>query len=370
MDAPVLLLATLVDTRPLSSCLCVPTAITTPPLLSPPQVRGTLVLLPLVFRCRAVGCVYLLAPWDIHAELGKAALQEMAALLAGGTFKALLRGGRVQAEWYSQVLSEGPMPSVPELVEVPVPAAGATTASTAAATDPSGGGAAAQQGGSMTTTTTSSCTPAAAASSKPSAAAPEKAVTAPLSSHQASAAAAIAAASSLSSAVLGGAGGAAAGVESAAAVRSKSPAAGGGDAAGGGSSVEQCGPQQQGGVGQQQLTTGSCDSVEPSALSGTAAATATGFSTTTNALTSCPVPLSSPEAVMAAAAAASSAAAAAAAIAPVGLPVSGHAAVGFTDLVLWPELLDIKADLARSRHTAVSCCSSCSGSGAIDGGSD
>ena len=41
-------------------------------------------LLPLVYRCRAMGCVYLLAPWDIHAELGKAALQEMAALLASG----------------------------------------------------------------------------------------------------------------------------------------------------------------------------------------------------------------------------------------------------------------------------------------------
>jgi hypothetical protein len=54
------------------------------PLLACVQVRGTLVLLPLVYRCRAMGCVYLLAPWDIHAELGKAALQEMAALLASG----------------------------------------------------------------------------------------------------------------------------------------------------------------------------------------------------------------------------------------------------------------------------------------------
>jgi len=75
------------------------------------QVRGTLVLLPLVFRCRPLGCVYLLAPWDIHPTLGKAASQEMAALLAGGTFRALLAGGPLQAEWYSQVLSEGPMPA-------------------------------------------------------------------------------------------------------------------------------------------------------------------------------------------------------------------------------------------------------------------
>lgn len=52
-------------------------------------------LLPLVYRCRAMGCVYLLAPWDIHAELGKAALQEMAALLASGGSQW---GGGVQLE--------------------------------------------------------------------------------------------------------------------------------------------------------------------------------------------------------------------------------------------------------------------------------
>jgi hypothetical protein len=95
------------------------------------------------------------------------------------------------------------------------------------------------------------------------------------------------------------------------------------------------------------------DSVDKSAASGTAGAAAATHSTGSNAV-SCPLPLSTAEAVIAATAAAQSAAAAAAAIAPVGLPVCGHAASGFPSLVLWPELLDIKADLARSRHTAVS----------------
>jgi hypothetical protein len=262
------------------------------------QVRGTLVLLPLVYRCRAVGCVYLLAPWDIHAELGKAALQEMAALLAPGTFKALLRGGRVQAEWYRQVLSEGPMPSVPELD---------STSSNAAAAAALGAAA----------------TPAApAAAEAPAAAvAGERAVTAPL----AQAAQAVPAGTSLSAVPLSGGGGGEG--------RSKSS---GGDGWGSG---------EGGGM------LGSCDSVEPSAVSASGTGTA---SNSCNNVNSAPLPLSNPEAVMAAAAAASSAAAAAAAIAPVGLPVSGHAAAGFQDLVLWPELLDIKSDLARSRHTAVS----------------
>ncbi|WIA14830.1 hypothetical protein OEZ85_001549 [Tetradesmus obliquus] len=155
------------------------------------MVRGTLVLLPLLFRCRPLGCVYLLAPWDIHAALGKAALQEAAALLASGTFKALLAGGPLQQQWYAQVLSEGPMPA-PAPPALPAPS---------------------------------------------------------------SAGAAVAA--------------------------------------------------------------------ELVAAQGQAAA------------------------------AAEAAAVSAAAMAPVGLPVSGHACGSFPELVLWPELLDIKDDLARSRHTAV-----------------
>jgi hypothetical protein len=268
------------------------------PCLCPLQVRGTLVLLPLVYRCRAVGCVYLLAPWDIHAELGKAALQETAALLAPGTFKALLRGGRVQQDWYRQVLSEGPMPSVPE------------------------------------TDSTSSNTAAAAALDAATQAAPAAAegaggaVTAPL----AQAAQAIPASASLSALPLSGGGGAEG--------RSKSS---GGDGWGSGEGTGMLG------------AAGSCDSMERSAVSATGAVGTGGTaSNSCNIVNSAPLPLSTPEAVMAAAAAASSAAAAAAAIAPVGLPVSGHAASGFQDLVLWPELLDIKSDLARSRHTAVS----------------
>lgn len=238
-----------------------------------------MVLLPLVYRCRSVGCVYLLAPWDIHAQLGKAALQEMAALLAVGTFKALLRGGRVQHDWYAQVLSEGPMPSVPEFDS------GSSNVAAAAA---------------LTAAQPSDTTPG-----------PELAAAA--------------------------AGGPAAESE---AGRSKSPT---GDALWESGDVAAMG------------ATGSCESMDPSTVSGGAGAVAGGATLSNGSnVVSCPLPLSTAEAVIAAAAAAQSAAAAAAAIAPVGLPVSGHAAAGFPDLVLWPELLDIKADLARSRHTAVS----------------
>jgi hypothetical protein len=71
-----------------------------------PMASGTLVLLPLLYRCRPLGCIYLLAPWDVHASLGKAALQEVTAALSAGIFRALLSGGRVQAEWYADVLAE------------------------------------------------------------------------------------------------------------------------------------------------------------------------------------------------------------------------------------------------------------------------
>jgi hypothetical protein len=229
--------------------------------------------------------VYLLAPWDIHAQLGKAALQEMAALLAVGTFKALLRGGRVQRDWYAQVLSEGPMPSVPEFDSSSSNAAAAAALTAAQPSDTLVG------------------------SELAAAAAAAVAAGAPAAESEAS--------------------------------RSKSPT---GDAGWENGDVPAMG------------ATGSCESMDPSTVSGAgAAAVGTTLSNGSNVV-SCPLPLSTAEAVIAAAAAAQSAAAAAAAIAPVGLPVSGHAAAGFPDLVLWPELLDIKADLARSRHTAVSLC--------------
>jgi len=276
------------------------------------QVRGTLVLLPLVYRCRALGCVYLLAPWDIHAELGKAALQEMAALLASGTFKALLRGGRVQQEWYGQVLSEGPMPSVPELDST---SSGNFTAAAAAAA-----------AAAATKQPTPGASPSAAAGAS---AVSDRAAAAPLTPAEQQQPAAAAAAAALYAAAAGDG-----------EARSKSPAANGGWGSG---------------EGQGMAVTGSCDSIEPSAASATGTGLASVCSASSNAFVNCPLALSSAEAVVAAADAASSAAAAAAAIAPVGLPVSGHATSGYTDLVLWPELLDIKADLARSRHTAVRC---------------
>lgn len=237
-------------------------------------------------------------------------------LPAAGTFKALLSGGSVQADWYREVLSEGPMPagpmpSVPELESSSSTAAAEAAAAAAAAE-------AAAAAAKLATPAVGSASAAAAGSDR-------AAVTAPLAQadRPLPAAAALSAVEHRSE-------------------RSQSPvgaAEGWGSGEGPGALV--CG------------ATGSMDSVDRSAASGTAGAAAASHSTGSNAV-SCPLPLSTAEAVIAATAAAQSAAAAAAAIAPVGLPVCGHAASGFPSLVLWPELLDIKADLARSRHTAVS----------------
>jgi hypothetical protein len=82
-----------------------------------------------------------------------------------------------------------------------------------------------------------------------------------------------------------------------------------------------------------------------------AASGAVGSSSITSACV--PLPLGTTAAAAQAVAAAEAAAVSAAAMAPVGLPVSGHACSAFPELVLWPELLDVKDDLARSRHTAV-----------------
>ncbi|GBF96720.1 hypothetical protein Rsub_09462 [Raphidocelis subcapitata] len=66
-----------------------------------PLPRGTLVLLPLVHRCRQLGCVYLLAPWDLHAAVGRAALAEMAALLSGCLLSVLVGSRPLRREWYA-----------------------------------------------------------------------------------------------------------------------------------------------------------------------------------------------------------------------------------------------------------------------------
>lgn len=68
------------------------------------QVSGTLVLLPLIYKCRALGCVYLLAPWDINATVGKGALTELSSLLAGAAFKRLV--SVMQKEWYPLLAME------------------------------------------------------------------------------------------------------------------------------------------------------------------------------------------------------------------------------------------------------------------------
>lgn len=248
-------------------------------------MRGTLVLLPLLYRCRPLGCVYLLAPWDIHAVLSKAALQEMAALLAAGTFKALLSGGQLQQEWYSQVLSEGPLPVVqsqqqagggagddtPQQQQQQQGATNTALSAAAAAPQESSCNVGNESRDAVYTTCRSESEPATQISN---------------SLDSSSGFAAAAAAAPLSGARI---------PKTAAAGSSQVPL-------------------------------------------GTAAAAAVA-----------PV-----DAAAAAAAAAATTTAAAGGVVPVGLAVSGHACSAFPELVLWPEMLDVKEDLARSRHTAVS----------------
>lgn len=266
-------------------------------------------LLPLLFRCRPLGCVYLLAPWDIHAALGKAALQEAAALLASGTFKALLAGGPLQQQWYAQVLNEGPMPApAPPALPAPSSAGAAVAAELVAAQG---------QVQQEALSSGNQATPAAAHAAGLAGSVHSAGGDQPRSGHRGH------------------------------------PSAD--DANGYGSSE---------GLGQ-----GSCASHAAnisSAVQGqhtaavapampysddASASTASMRSSSTNACV--PLPLSTAAAAAQAAAAAEAAAVSAAAMAPVGLPVSGHACGSFPELVLWPELLDIKDDLARSRHTAV-----------------
>jgi hypothetical protein len=289
------------------------------------QVRGTLVLMPLLFRCRPLGCVYLLAPWDIHAALGKAALQETAALLASGTFRALLTGGLLQQQWYAQVLSEGPMPT---------PTPPALVAATAAA--PVAGCSAVSAGATLVQELDAAqygCNPAAHSQSRQDTAL--------------------------------GAGQSAAGGCSASALTAdvasqrccnvpgqEANGYGSSEGLGQGACVATTASLNTSSVAAQgqQAAAGFVSAGLSSSISATAPAAA-GSNGSGN--TCVPLPLSTTAAAAQAVAAAEAAAASATAMAPVGLPVSGHACGSYPELVLWPELLDVKDDLARSRHTAV-----------------
>lgn len=270
-------------------------------------------LLPLLFRCRPLGCVYLLAPWDIHAALGKAALQETAALLATGTFRALVMGGVLQQQWYAEVLSEGPMPPP------------TTPAAAAAGSDRSNAGEAAAEEPAVQCGFTPAAQDQVNVSPSSGAAALAAAQT---SSHAGSLTSAAADTpdnrQQCSNPSARGANGYTEGLRQGACLISTASL---------GSSM---------GV-HSQHPTAVCTS--PMHISSVAAA-ATAVAGNNSGMNTCvPVPLSTT---------AAASQAASATMAPVGLPVSGHACGTFPELVLWPELLDVKDDLARSRHTVVS----------------
>ncbi|KAG2499690.1 hypothetical protein HYH03_002625 [Edaphochlamys debaryana] len=68
-----------------------------------PATAGTLVILPLVQRCRSLGCVYVFARNEFNLSFSRAAWADMAAMLSRAVFGQLV--GKLRHEWYS-VLSE------------------------------------------------------------------------------------------------------------------------------------------------------------------------------------------------------------------------------------------------------------------------
>ncbi|GLI69917.1 hypothetical protein VaNZ11_014643 [Volvox africanus] len=70
-----------------------------------PATAGTLVILPLVHRCRALGCVYVFARNEFNLTFSRAAWGDMAAMLSRAVFGQLV--GKLRHEWYA-VLSEDP----------------------------------------------------------------------------------------------------------------------------------------------------------------------------------------------------------------------------------------------------------------------
>ncbi|GIL43803.1 hypothetical protein Vafri_1412, partial [Volvox africanus] len=70
-----------------------------------PATAGTLVILPLVHRCRSLGCVYVFARNEFNLTFSRAAWGDMAAMLSRAVFGQLV--GKLRHEWYA-VLSEDP----------------------------------------------------------------------------------------------------------------------------------------------------------------------------------------------------------------------------------------------------------------------
>ncbi|KXZ50296.1 hypothetical protein GPECTOR_17g935 [Gonium pectorale] len=70
-----------------------------------PATAGTLVILPLLHRCRSLGCVYVFARNEFNLSLSRAAWGDLAGMLSRAVFAQLV--GRLRHEWYS-VFSEEP----------------------------------------------------------------------------------------------------------------------------------------------------------------------------------------------------------------------------------------------------------------------
>ncbi|GIL95435.1 hypothetical protein Vretimale_1455, partial [Volvox reticuliferus] len=77
-----------------------------------PATAGTLVILPLVHRCRSLGCVYVFARNEFNLTFSRAAWGDTAAMLSRAVFGQLV--GKLRHEWYA-VLSEDPEPHTSQL---------------------------------------------------------------------------------------------------------------------------------------------------------------------------------------------------------------------------------------------------------------
>ncbi|PNH03444.1 hypothetical protein TSOC_010495, partial [Tetrabaena socialis] len=77
-----------------------------------PATAGTLVIVPLVHRCRALGCVYVFARNEFNLSLTRSAWSDLAETLSRAVFSQLV--GRLRHEWYA-VLSEDTHPRPPAL---------------------------------------------------------------------------------------------------------------------------------------------------------------------------------------------------------------------------------------------------------------
>jgi hypothetical protein len=93
-------------TAPRRATRC-PASTPAPPPLRRPLPKGTLVLLPLVHKCRMLGCAYILAGWDVNGSVSKQAFAELGELLSQALFSRLVV--QLRQDWFKLLADGAPM---------------------------------------------------------------------------------------------------------------------------------------------------------------------------------------------------------------------------------------------------------------------